>query len=135
MARSNADVLKAKQKRQKVIAGVGFATLLAVLGIQVPRIMAMSHKKAPVTASPTTTTAATLSPAVPAAGGTGESVSGATAGGSEASLATAEAPVADGQLASFSRFSSKDPFLQQISDTAQNDQEQNAMAQGRPSAR
>jgi hypothetical protein len=91
--------------------------------------MKMAHKKAPVVAaSTTTTTAATPSPATPATGGTGESVSGATTGDSAASLATAEAPVADGQLASFSRFSSKDPFLQQINDSAENDQEQAAAA-------
>jgi hypothetical protein len=106
MAKTQSDLMKAKQKRQKMIAAGGGVLLLALLGFQVPRVMKQLHKKAPVSApAPATTTtvaatpaAATLSPA--------------------SSLATAQVTAADGQLTSFSRFASKDPFQQQIRDTS-----------------
>jgi hypothetical protein len=68
-------------------------------------VLARLHRKAPVSAAATS---------APAAAPTEQAPSGSSAGGSLAELASSSAPVADGQLASFSRFSSKDPFRQQI---------------------
>ena len=104
MAKKHADLLKAKQKRQKIIAAVGGLVLLALLGIQVPRVMKQLHKPPPPTLPPPTTTVAASSASVP------------STPSSAPVLASADVKAADGQLASFSRFSSKDPFAQQLGD-------------------
>ncbi|MFN2469675.1 MAG: hypothetical protein ABR583_01545 [Gaiellaceae bacterium] len=96
MARVNAQ--QARQARQKKMI-IGGAVLLAiVLVIQVPRTMKMlSGSSTPASAAPTP--AAVPTPIVPAA------------------TATPSAPpaVEAGKLASLDRFSSKDPFAEQIS--------------------
>jgi hypothetical protein len=102
-AKTHADALKAKQKRQKIFVVVGAIVLVGLLVFQVPRVMKQMHHKTPAAAPASTTT----TPATPAA---------TAASRESASLATPPTPVADGQLASFSRFSSKDPFKQQIGD-------------------
>jgi hypothetical protein len=89
---------KAKAKRQKVIAGVAGGILLAVLAVTVPMTMKlMKPQNAASAAAAPTPTASTTTPSATAA------------------LASNGAPVASlGQLDSFSRFDSKDPFHQQV---------------------
>jgi len=119
MARKNVDVLKAKQKKQKIIAAVLGVVFLGVLGFQGPKVWKQLHPaSAPATlsynekpAGATTTTAGTPSLAAPTLGGS--EAPGTTP--SDPSLASV--PVSpDGQLSSFSLFASKDPFAQQLSD-------------------
>jgi hypothetical protein len=90
-----------------------------LLAFQVPRVMKMMktppNPHAGETTATTTTPAGTPSLAAPTLRGAEEpTTSGAAPAGS---LTAAPAPtVQDGELASFSRFASKDPFSQQLSD-------------------
>lgn len=102
---------KAKAKRQKIIAAVGGVILLLVLAYEVPSLMKTMNKKPPVSSAATgppagaqitpPTTPGTTPVAVPVA--------------SSSTLTDSDpAPQAgSGQLLSFDRFSSKDPFVQQ----------------------
>jgi hypothetical protein len=117
------DALKAKQKRQKTIAIVGGVLLLALLAFQVPRVMKQLNKKPPApVASVSTTTAAPPSGAptlaAPTLSGPQQTASATPAVSSGDGVTTADGPppAQDGQLASFSRFASKDPFAQQLSE-------------------
>jgi hypothetical protein len=118
MAKKHVDPLKAKQKRQKIIAAVLGVVFLGVLAFTGPKTWKQLHPKAPPI--PTTTTATATPPtgtptlAAPTLQGAGQDAS-ATAS-TTGSLASATLTVQDGQLASFSRFASKDPFAQQLSD-------------------
>jgi hypothetical protein len=116
------DPLKAKEARQKKIAIGGAVLLLALLGFQGPKTLKMLQGPQPVaTPTPTSTAPATTTPGVTPA-------PGATAAGE---VPVAPAPelsaVADsdlspeavqGQLATFERFASKDPFTQQAEPVA-----------------
>jgi hypothetical protein len=112
------DPLKAKQRKQKILAAVLGVLFLGVMAFQVPRVLKMMKTPPPPHAndSATATTAAppagTPSLAAPTLRG---EQSGATTG-SGSSLASADPTALAGQLASFSRFASKDPFSQQLSD-------------------
>lgn len=114
--------LKAKAKRQKIIAGVGAVILVAVLAIQVPRTMKMLNAQAPApppaTATPTTSDPSVL-PTPGAVGGT--TTTPPSGGGDGGTLIDSDvAPTPEvGQLVSFGRFESKDPFAQQIDLDAQ----------------
>jgi hypothetical protein len=113
MAKKTVDPIKAKQKKQKILAVVLGVLFLGVMAFQVPRVMKMMETPPDPYAGRTTTTTPTGTPslAAPTLGGAEQpaSVSGATP--------TAGTPVVqDGQLASFSRFASKDPFAQQLSE-------------------
>ena len=115
------DPLKAKQKKQKIIAGIGGVILLALLAWQVPKVMKQLNKKPPVSAATTTTAAppsGTPSLAAPTLSGTAQPAVATSSGGS-GSFASGDVPppLQNGQLESFSRFESKDPFAQQLSDT------------------
>jgi hypothetical protein len=117
MARKHVDPLKAKQKKQKILAaGLGVA-FVGLLVFQVPRVMKQLHPPPPRHSSSATPTAApvsgTPSLAAPTLRGAAQTPAAAS---SDPSLAAAAAPVQDGQLASFSRFASKDPFAQQLSE-------------------
>jgi hypothetical protein len=117
MAKKNIDSLKAKQKKQKILAAVLGVAFLGVMAFQVPRVMKMMKGPAPAVAQTSTTTTpagGTPTLAAPTLGGAQET--GPTTG-STGSLAATTVTVQDGQLASFSRFTSKDPFAQQLSDT------------------
>jgi len=116
---------KAKAKRQKVILAVGGVLLLGVLAFQVPRTMKLmksqsqSAPSAPSTA--TTTTAGSTPLAPPALRGSSTAGTSASIGGSSASTSadgvsdpSNPLPPNAGQLVSFSKFKSKDPFDQQI---------------------
>jgi len=123
MAAKRVDPLKAKQAKQKKIAIAGVLLLVAMLAIQGPKTMKMLKGPQPVTppaaAVPAPATPGTTTPA-PAAGApaTGAPAAGETpqpATVDVASLADSDsAPEAGaGQLLSFERFASKDPFAQQ----------------------
>ncbi len=114
------DPLKAKEKKQKIIAGVGAVLLLGLMAVQVPKVLKHMNQKPPARPVAATTTAgatpsATPSLAAPTLRGEEQAASTpATADGG--SLTSSVVPAQDGQLASFSRFSSKDPFSPQISE-------------------
>jgi hypothetical protein len=118
MARKHVDPLKEKQKKQKMVAialGVVFVGVLAFTG---PKTWKQLHPSAPPAASsPSTTTAAPPAgtPTLAAPTLQGAEQSGSTTASSP-ELASATATIQDGQLASFSRFASKDPFAQQLSE-------------------
>lgn len=100
----------AKAKRQKVIAGVLGAVLLAVLAFQGPRTLKMLHQSS-ASASPPATPAATG--ATGTTGATGVLASSASGGDGVNDPGVLPAPQS-GQLLGFSRFRTKDPFSQQI---------------------
>jgi hypothetical protein len=116
------DPLKAKEKKQKIIAAVGGVILLALVAWQVPKVMKQLNKKPPVSSATTSTTAAppagTPSLAAPTLSGNEQATPTTPTGGS-GSLVSGDVPppLQTGQLESFSRFESKDPFAQQLSDT------------------
>jgi hypothetical protein len=100
---------KAKAKRQKIIAAVGGVILLAVLAYEVPSIMKTMNKKPP----------APVASAVPPAGApltppaSGVPVAAPASGSSPLSDSDPGPQAGSGQLLSFDRFTSKDPFVQQ----------------------
>src|SRR2546430_11707681 len=107
MARKTVDPLKAKQKKQKIVAAVLGVLFVGLLVFQVPRVLKKLHPSAPPpVASSTTTPTGTPTLAAPTLAG-GDASPSTTGSGS---LTAAPAPaVQDGQLASFSLFASKDP--------------------------
>ena len=116
MANKRVDSLKAKQKRQKIIAAGLGVVFLGVAAFQGPKLWKQLHPPASQ-ATPsyneqtTTTTSGTPSLAAPSLSGNQSPSSPSS------SPASTPAPkVADGQLSSFSLFASKDPFAQQLSD-------------------
>jgi hypothetical protein len=115
MAKKHVDPLKAKQKKQKIVAGVLGVLFVGLLGFQVPRVMKQLHPPPPQHSSSPTTPAAPVSGTPLLAAPTLRGAEQAPAAPSpDGSLASVGAPVQDGQLASFSRFASKDPFAQQL---------------------
>lgn len=126
MAAKRVDPLKAKAAKQKKIAIVLCVVFAAVLAFQVPKTLKMM-KGPEIPTAPVETTAAPETPA--------PAPSDATAAGAPAPAAGEAQPVlyvdtdvpaaaADGQLRSFERFQTKDPFAQQnvvaaTSDTAE----------------
>jgi hypothetical protein len=99
----------AKAKRQKVIAGVLGAVLLAVLAFQGPRTLKMLHQSS-ASASPPATTTATATGTTGAGGALAATASGGDGLNDPGVLPAPQS----GQLLGFSRFRSKDPFSQQI---------------------
>ena len=112
--------LKAKAKRQKMIAAGGGVLLIAVLAFQVPRTMKMLSAEppppAPVAVAPGTTVPSDPS-VLPTPGTVGGGASPAASG--DGTLVDSDPkPVAvNGQLISFGRFASKDPFVAQVDET------------------
>jgi hypothetical protein len=117
------DAFKAKEKKQKIIAAGGAVVLVGLLAFQVPRVMAQLNRgKGVQTAVPKTVSTPTVGSTPPtlaapttlrgesAGSATGSSGSAASASG----LVTSSGPATQGELASFSRFESKDPFAQQV---------------------
>jgi len=118
MANKRVDSLKAKQKKQKIVAAGLGVIFLGVVAFQGPKLWKQLHPPAsqatPSWNEKTTTTTGTPSLAAPSLGG---SETPSSTPSSDSSLASSSAPpVADGQLSSFSLFASKDPFAQQLSD-------------------
>src|SRR5436190_9271805 len=98
MANRRVDSLKAKQKKQKIVAAVLGVLFLGILGFQGPRLWKQLHPPAsqatPSYNERTTTTAGTPSLAAPSLGG---SQTPASTPSSDPSLASSSAPpVADG---------------------------------------
>lgn len=125
---------KAKAKRQKLIAGVLGLVLVGVLIFQAPKILGMFGGGSSSTASEPAATPApvpvpvTPVPATPGAPAPAAPVPGAT--GSAALVDSDPAPVpTDGQLVTFDRFESKDPFVQQVGSETESGQ---ASAPGAP---
>lgn len=118
MANRRVDSLKAKQKKQKIIAAVLGVLFVGVLAFQGPRLWKQLHPattQARPSYNETSTTAGTPTLAAPTLGG---SQTPASTPSTDSALASSAAPpVADGQLSSFGLFASKDPFAQQLSDT------------------
>jgi hypothetical protein len=112
--------LKAKAKRQKMIAAGGGVLLIAVLAFQVPRTMKMMSATPPPPA-PAAVAPGTTVPSDPSVLPTPGTVGGGaspTASGDGTLVDSDPEPVAeDGQLISFGRFKSKDPFAEQIDET------------------
>jgi hypothetical protein len=117
------DALRAKQKKQKVVAAVLGVVFLAVMGFQVPRVMKMM--KTPPSPHASEATATTAAPPAGTPSLAAPSLSGAeqpaAATPTDAAAASDTAAALKGQLASFSRFASKDPFSQQLSDEQSSD--------------
>jgi hypothetical protein len=125
MAKKKLDA-KAKAKKQKMIAAVGGVLLLGLLVFQVPRTMKMLKQNQGTSSSSSSAATATTAahgstPLAPPA------LDGSATSGVPAASATATSadgvndpsnplPPAAGQLVSFSKFKSKDPFHQQITD-------------------
>jgi hypothetical protein len=101
--------LKAKAKRQKILAAVLGVIFLGVLGFQGPRLLKQLNgsKVDPLRAARTTTTTPTTPLTPPPA----------TSGSAELASATGAPATALDHLTSFSRFASKDPFAQQVTPT------------------
>jgi hypothetical protein len=112
------DPLKAKQARQKKIAIGGCVLLLALVAFQGPKTLKLLQGPQALP-SPTATAPATTSPAAPAGTPAGQvPATGETpAAGAPQLSAVADSDlspdVEQGQLATFERFASKDPFTQQ----------------------
>jgi hypothetical protein len=105
---------KAKAKKQKIIAAVLGVLLLGVLAYEVPSLL--KSKKPPVSSVPAA--GAPVPGLTPVVGGP---VAVAPAGVPVATTLSDSDPLAQagsGQLLSFDRFSSKDPFVQQVDATA-----------------
>jgi hypothetical protein len=107
---------KAKAKKQKIVAAVLGVVLLGVLAWQVPSLMKTLNKKPPPSGAP----APAPAPA-PVPGATGAVVPPATGTPVATSVSTGTlvdsdpaAQPAGGQLLTFDRFASKDPFAQQL---------------------
>ncbi len=118
MARKTVDPLKAKQKKQKIVAAGLGVVFVGVLAFQGPRVWKQMHPpKSVQRASYETKTATTGTPSLAAPTLSGGSQAPSSSPSTDPSLASVPAPtLADGQLTSFSRFASKDPFAQQVSD-------------------
>ena len=119
MAKKHIDTLKAKQKKQKMIAAVLGVLFLGVMAFEGPKTWKKLHPPAAPAAlnydeRPATATATATTPSLAAPSLSGNPTS-PTEPASDGSLASSTPPpVADGQLTSFSRFASKDPFAQQL---------------------
>ena len=101
---------KAKAKRQKIILAVLGVVFLGVLAWQVPSVLKIMNKKPPVAA---TTPPAAVVPGTPVPPVTGAPVSATPTPGAGLIDSDPAAKAAGGQLVTFDRFSSKDPFQQQ----------------------
>jgi hypothetical protein len=106
---------KAKEKRQKVIAVVLAVAFLAVAAFQFPRMMKMMHPKPPEgpTVIPTASAPPPNSPLPASLGGTGVAQPAAAT-----SPSTGVPAPSAGQLVTFGRFASKNPFVQQVDNCA-----------------
>jgi hypothetical protein len=116
MAPKRVDPLKAKEAKQKKIAIGGAVLLLALLGFQGPKTLKMLKGPQPIASATTSSTSTTPAPIAPVGGVIDTTAAPTPTGGADlASVADSDqAPVIEaGQLATFERFSSKDPFAQQ----------------------
>jgi hypothetical protein len=119
MARKHVDPLKAKQKKQKILLAVLGVVFLGLVAFQAPKVMKQLNPPAsPQRSAETTPLPAGAAPptlAAPTLRGAAQGPSDTTAA-SGSLVSASPTTVQDGQLASFSRFASKDPFAQQLSE-------------------
>ena len=121
MSKRQVDAFKAKQRRQKILAAVLGVVFLGVAGFQGPRTWKQLHPSAPPVRS-TETTAAPPAGTPPLAAPTLSGAEPAPVTSGSGALAVNPVPVVqEGQLGSFSRFASKDPFAQQLSEGRKHD--------------
>ena len=106
------NVREAKDRRMKKIAIAGGIVLVALLAFEIPHFM--GGKK---TAAPATTTATTPGTTTPGTTTPATSAPATAAPAASAKLTNSDLPprASKGQLAGFSTFAGKDPFVQQIS--------------------
>jgi hypothetical protein len=120
---SKQDVAKAKAAKQKKIAIGGAVVLVALLAFEVPKTMKMLHQNAAPPVVQTTATTPTVTPAdpnslaAPTLGGT-PAVAPATTPTDTTSDLVAAVPVTvdPGQIETFQKFASKDPFAVQVTE-------------------
>jgi hypothetical protein len=137
MAKKHVDPLKAKQKKQKILLAVLGVVFLGLVAFEAPKVMKKLHPAPPVrpSSSTSTTGAPTATPTLAAPTLGGAQQPGVPTTDSTSSLASAPAPaLQDGQLASFSRFASKDPFAQQLSDTKSSSSSSSSSSSGSSSS-
>ncbi len=106
---------KAKAKRQKVIAAILGVALVGVLAFQGPKIMKLVGGGSSTAATEPASPVPVPVPA-PVPGGTVAAVPTAITGSAELVDSDPAIVPADGQLVTFDRFESKDPFAPQITD-------------------
>jgi hypothetical protein len=106
---------KAKARKQKILAAGLGVVLLAVLAFQAPTILGLFKGSSSTASSESAATPAPApaAPAAPAASGAPAPTPAAAPPGQLIDSDVAPEP-AQGQLVSFDRFESKDPFVQQI---------------------
>jgi len=106
-------VREAKDRRMKKIAIGGGIVLVALLAFEIPHFM--GGKK---TAAPAATTATTPGTTTPGTTAPATSAPATAAPAASAKLTNSDLPprASKGQLAGFSTFASKDPFVQQVSE-------------------
>ena len=110
---------KAKAKRQKIIAGVLGLVLVGVLVFQAPKILSMfgGGSSATATEPAATPPPAPAAPAPATPGAPAPATPAPAATGTPSLVDSDPAPVpSDGQLVTFDRFESKDPFVPQMTD-------------------
>jgi hypothetical protein len=123
MSKKARDAFKAKEKKQRIIAGVGGLVLVALLVIQVPKVMKQLNKGKggpAVSAAVAAPSVGTPTPSLvaPNLRGAEQGTTSPGATGGQLVVSSTGAVATQGQLASFSRFASKDPFSQQVSSGA-----------------
>ena len=105
---------QAKAKRQKMIAAVGGVILLGLLAFQLPRTLKLLHPSSATASASQAAPAPTIPAATPVGGAAATSgTAAATSADGLTDPGTAISPQS-GQLLAFSRFRSKDPFVQQL---------------------
>jgi hypothetical protein len=109
-----ADALAEKEKKQKKVAAILLVVLLAAMAFSIPKTMKMlNQQSAAATPPPVATTTAPVEGATPAPTGVDAGAAAVAAAGTP-TLVTAETGGVAGQLISFERFPTKDPFVQQV---------------------
>src|SRR5690349_18415887 len=108
------DIREAKDRRAKKLAVGGAVLLVAVLAFEVPKVLKHGSNSAAPPAA--TTTAAAGAPAAPASTAPGTAAAAALPATGSTKLPDSDRTpkVSKSQLYSFSRFASKDPFVQQV---------------------
>ncbi len=108
--------LKAKEKKQKIIAAVGAVLLLGLLAFQVPRTMKMLNQSSAPPPPPASapSTVPTDPSVLPTPGAVGEGAGPTASGGGTLVDSDLQPTAASGQLEAFGRFRSKDPFVEQV---------------------
>lgn len=130
------DLKAQKERKQKIVLAVGGVLLVGVLALQLPKLLKGSSAPA---AAPATTAGATIPAAPGAVPGSTPAPVNVVASASSAHVAGVVLPstqtpsAGQGQLWSFSRFKSKDPFVQQVSDGTTGSGAPSPSAPGTPS--